>query len=203
MLRRSRNRGQSASNHRARSQNAGRNQTFSSHGPNIHVRGNAAQVFERYQNLAREAQTSGDRIIAESYFQHAEHYYRICHSMPEAEMDVNRSSSSAALRPGMTGGKKSHSGHQSPSGNQETHPSKTEAVRASATNEVAAADQEIGMTISADSSQDQEEPSEEAPQWLHRSVSRSSARNRSSRKVHKRDLSEKSSPPEGQAESRD
>ena len=41
------------------------------------MRGNAQQVVEKYLALARDATTSGDRITAESYFQHAEHYYRV------------------------------------------------------------------------------------------------------------------------------
>jgi hypothetical protein len=54
-----------------------RGQTFDSNGPNVKIRGNAYQVFERYLALAREAQTSGDRIAAENLYQHAEHYFRI------------------------------------------------------------------------------------------------------------------------------
>ena len=40
------------------------------------VRGNARQVMEKYLALAREASSAGDRIAAEGYFQHAEHYFR-------------------------------------------------------------------------------------------------------------------------------
>jgi Domain of unknown function (DUF4167) len=54
-----------------------RQQNFDSNGPGVKIRGNAYQVFERYIALAREAQTSGDRIAAENLYQHAEHYYRI------------------------------------------------------------------------------------------------------------------------------
>jgi len=54
-----------------------RMQNFESSGPNVKIRGNAYQVFERYVALAREAATSGDRIAAENYYQHAEHYFRI------------------------------------------------------------------------------------------------------------------------------
>ncbi len=39
--------------------------------------GNAHQVFEKYVTLAREALTTGDRIMAEGYYQHAEHYLRV------------------------------------------------------------------------------------------------------------------------------
>lgn len=54
-----------------------RHQTFDSNGPDVRVRGNAYQVFEKYLALARDASAAGDRIAAENYFQHAEHYYRI------------------------------------------------------------------------------------------------------------------------------
>ena len=52
-------------------------QTFESSGPNVKIRGNAYQVFERYIALAREAGSAGDRIAAENFYQHAEHYFRV------------------------------------------------------------------------------------------------------------------------------
>ena len=51
--------------------------TFDSNGPDGRVRGNARQVYEKYLTLARDAQSAGDRIAAEAYYQHAEHYFRI------------------------------------------------------------------------------------------------------------------------------
>ena len=54
-----------------------RSQTFDSHGPDVRIRGNAPQVYEKYLTLARDATASGDRISAESYYQFAEHYFRI------------------------------------------------------------------------------------------------------------------------------
>jgi hypothetical protein len=54
-----------------------RMQTFDSSGPNVKIRGNAYQVFERYVAMAREAATAGDRIAAENLYQHAEHYFRL------------------------------------------------------------------------------------------------------------------------------
>ena len=54
-----------------------RNSNFDSNGPEGKVRGNAAQVYEKYLGLAREATVSGNRVGAEAFFQHAEHYYRI------------------------------------------------------------------------------------------------------------------------------
>jgi hypothetical protein len=62
-----------------------RSQTFDSNGPNVKIRGNAYQVFERYLALAREAQTSGDRIAAENFFQHAEHYFRVMNANGEGQ----------------------------------------------------------------------------------------------------------------------
>ncbi|HEU5096111.1 MAG TPA: DUF4167 domain-containing protein, partial [Reyranella sp.] len=52
-----------------------------SSGPDVRVRGNAHQVFDKYQALAREAAASGDRIMAEAYWQYADHYFRMIQSM--------------------------------------------------------------------------------------------------------------------------
>src|SRR5580693_6498861 len=60
-----------------------RSQTFDSNGPNVKIRGNAYQVFERYLALAREAQSAGDRIASENFFQHAEHYFRVMNAQGE------------------------------------------------------------------------------------------------------------------------
>jgi hypothetical protein len=53
------------------------NRTFDSNGPEIKIRGSASNVYEKYLQLARDANASGDRIMAENYLQHAEHYFRI------------------------------------------------------------------------------------------------------------------------------
>lgn len=55
----------------------GRGSTFESNGPEGKIRGTAFQVIERYQALAQDAFSAGDRIGAENFFQHAEHYYRV------------------------------------------------------------------------------------------------------------------------------
>ncbi len=57
-----------------------RNQTYDSNGPDIRIRGNAHQVLEKYLTLARDAHAQGDRIAAENYYQHAEHYFRVISS---------------------------------------------------------------------------------------------------------------------------
>src|SRR5580698_798058 len=54
------------------------NRAFESNGPDgVKIRGAAQHVFEKYQQLARDALTAGDRVLAESYQQHAEHYFRV------------------------------------------------------------------------------------------------------------------------------
>lgn len=68
---------------RGRNNNGGRkhvnalNRSFESNGPDVKVRGNAAHVAEKYLQLARDAQSAGDGVMAENYLQHAEHYFRI------------------------------------------------------------------------------------------------------------------------------
>lgn len=61
-----------------------RNQTFDSNGPDTRIRGNASQVLEKYQALARDAMSSGDPVMVENYLQHAEHYQRVINQMNEA-----------------------------------------------------------------------------------------------------------------------
>jgi hypothetical protein len=55
---------------------------YESNGPNVKIRGTAAQIAERYALLARDAFASGDLVTAESYLQHAEHYNRIIMAAP-------------------------------------------------------------------------------------------------------------------------
>ena len=53
------------------------NRSFDSTGPDVKIRGTAANVYEKYLQLARDAGSGGDRVTQENYLQHAEHYYRI------------------------------------------------------------------------------------------------------------------------------
>ncbi len=50
---------------------------YESNGPDIKIRGTASHVAEKYLQLARDAQSSGDPVAAENYYQHAEHYFRL------------------------------------------------------------------------------------------------------------------------------
>jgi len=61
-----------------------RNHVFDSSGPDVRIRGTAQQLSEKYLQLGRDATSSGDRVMAEAYFQHAEHYFRILNAMNQA-----------------------------------------------------------------------------------------------------------------------
>lgn len=73
--RRPRNRGHNNGGRRGGQPN--RMQVFDSNGPDVRIRGTAAQIYEKYAALAKDAHATGDRVLAESYLQHAEHYQRL------------------------------------------------------------------------------------------------------------------------------
>lgn len=60
---------------------------YESNGPDVKIRGSAQQVAEKYAQLARDAHSSGDRVMAENYLQHAEHYNRII-AAAQAQMPI-------------------------------------------------------------------------------------------------------------------
>jgi hypothetical protein len=66
-----------------------RNHVFDSSGPDLRIRGTAQQLFEKYLQLGRDATGAGDRVTAESYFQYAEHYFRILNAMNQAQQGQN------------------------------------------------------------------------------------------------------------------
>jgi hypothetical protein len=59
--------------------------TYESNGPDVKIRGTAHHVGEKYLQLARDAQSSGDPVMAESYLQHAEHYFRLIAAAQQAQ----------------------------------------------------------------------------------------------------------------------
>jgi hypothetical protein len=65
------------------------NRVFDSSGPEGKVRGTPQQVIEKYQQLTRDAQLSGDRVAAENFQQHAEHYMRL-QADAQREIDLRR-----------------------------------------------------------------------------------------------------------------
>lgn len=60
------------------------NRSLDSNGPETKVRGTASHINERYLQLARDAASSGDRVLSENYLQHADHYFRLWRSMQPA-----------------------------------------------------------------------------------------------------------------------
>jgi hypothetical protein len=50
---------------------------YESNGQDVKIRGTASHIAEKYLQLARDAQSSGDSIASENYYQHAEHYFRL------------------------------------------------------------------------------------------------------------------------------
>ena len=84
--------------------------SYESNGPDVKIRGTAQHVAEKYLQLARDAQSSGDLVMAESLLQHAEHYFRLiaaaqaAQGMPgyprtqmDAEVEIDEDDDFAAL----------------------------------------------------------------------------------------------------------
>jgi len=71
----SRSRGKNRNNNRPQGNVV--NRVFDSSGPEGKVRGTPQQIIEKYQQLHRDAQLANDRVAAENFQQHAEHYARM------------------------------------------------------------------------------------------------------------------------------
>lgn len=65
------------------------NRVFDSSGPEGKVRGTPQQIIDKYNQLARDAQLANDRVAAENFQQHAEHYLRLL-SVAQREQDAKR-----------------------------------------------------------------------------------------------------------------
>ena len=74
---RGRNNNNNSNNNNNRRNHNPLTRVYESNGPDVKIRGTANHVAEKYLQLARDAQTSGDPVSAENYFQHAEHYFRL------------------------------------------------------------------------------------------------------------------------------
>ncbi len=83
-------RGRGKNNNRNKSSNRDShspNRVYESAGPEGKVRGTPQQIIDKYQALARDYQLSGDRVTAENFLQHAEHYVRILVAAQEAQAE--------------------------------------------------------------------------------------------------------------------
>ncbi|MFQ5566654.1 MAG: DUF4167 domain-containing protein [Paracoccaceae bacterium] len=83
------------------------NRVFESAGPEGKVRGTPQQIIEKYLSLARDSQTSDNRVMAENYFQHAEHYQRLL-----AEAMGARQERRDAQQPDQQPGQDRHGGNE-------------------------------------------------------------------------------------------
>src|SRR5579863_7969077 len=81
------------------------NRTFDSSGPEIKIRGSASHVYEKYLQLARDANSGGDRVMAENYLQHAEHYFRIMAAQQAqlAQYQAQQAAQNPNRQPGQVG----------------------------------------------------------------------------------------------------
>lgn len=66
------------------------NRVFESAGPEGKVRGTPQQIIDKYQALARDAQLAGDRVAAESFLQHSEHYSRLLGEAQAAQNEARQ-----------------------------------------------------------------------------------------------------------------
>lgn len=87
-----------------------RNHVFDSSGPDLRIRGTAQQLFEKYLQLGRDATGSGDRVMAESYFQYAEHYFRILNAINQASQQAAQGQNQGQ-NPGQSQGHPGQNGH--------------------------------------------------------------------------------------------
>jgi hypothetical protein len=70
-------RGRGGQHHQHRKSHNPMSRVYESNGPDVKIRGNPSHIAEKYIQLARDAQSSGDPVSAENYYQHAEHYNRL------------------------------------------------------------------------------------------------------------------------------
>ena len=64
------------------------NRSYDSSGPDVKIRGTASTVYDKYMALGRDAMLSGDRVAAENFFQHAEHYYRLMQATKQQQQQA-------------------------------------------------------------------------------------------------------------------
>ena len=88
-MRSSKSRSRSKSNRNRPSGGNVVNRVFDSSGPEGKVRGTPQQIIDKYNQLARDAQLGNDRVAAENFQQHAEHYLRLL-SEAQKEIDARR-----------------------------------------------------------------------------------------------------------------
>ncbi|GJL93806.1 MAG: hypothetical protein DHS20C05_02110 [Hyphococcus sp.] len=91
-------------NQRRRPGGGNPNRALDSNGPEVRIRGTANQIYDKYVALARDASSSGDRIKAESYLQHAEHYFRVIRATQPAPQPNQQASGEGNEQPSVDNG---------------------------------------------------------------------------------------------------
>lgn len=181
-----------------RRQNGG-NRNFDSNGPDGKIRGTANQVYDKYMALGTDAQTSGDRVAAENYFQHAEHYFRIiaANTAPPKEKQPSENSDNpsassedenTASIPRKSGSRRNE---EQASENEENDGARSDpvVVDLSATDQPAVeTDREKNSTTAADNSEDVQADTEKPKRKVSRT--RTLRRRTSSRNVSEKDTEE-------------
>jgi hypothetical protein len=89
------------------------NRAYDSNGPEVKIRGTASHIYEKYLQLARDANSTGDRVMAENYLQHAEHYYRI---VAATQAQLAQQQAQAAAHAAANGANGQPNGQQRPPG---------------------------------------------------------------------------------------
>ncbi len=89
--------------------------SYESNGPDVKVRGTASHVAEKYSTLAHDALVSGDRVSAENYLQHAEHYNRIVAAAQQVQF---QQAQQLQQREGSEGGRDDERAAKSPAGDE-------------------------------------------------------------------------------------
>jgi len=97
-MKRQRGRGRNNNNNR----NNNHNRAMDSNGPEVKVRGTASTIYEKYTTLARDAQSSGNRVKAENLRQHAEHYLRVLNIQEAAKRAAQEEREAARAARGET-----------------------------------------------------------------------------------------------------
>lgn len=91
---------------------------YESTGPDVKIRGTAHHVAEKYLQLARDAQSSGDPVSAESYLQHAEHYFRLIAAAQQQMAQQNPNYQQPPTQRGDTEGGDDEDGDEGDGGDQ-------------------------------------------------------------------------------------
>ena len=77
--------------------NINKNTVIDSSGPDGRQRGSVSQLNEKYTSLASDASSTDDRILAESFLQFADHYYRLL-----KEIELNNTNKETKIKPELT-----------------------------------------------------------------------------------------------------